>query len=83
MTPPSNWQGNPTNNSTAMAWLENSTKSVLVIYKVPDSLSFPLIFVGPFMGQFLANQGVLESADQASFGHGNHGYRYLLNLSSP
>ena len=83
VTPPSNWQGNPTNNSTAMAWLENSTKSVLVIYKVPESLSFPLIFVGPFMSQFLANQGVLESAAQASFGHGNHGYRYLLNLSSP
>jgi len=81
--PPSNWQGNPTNNSTAVAWLENSTKSVLVIYKVPGSLSFPLIFVGPFTGQFLANQGVLESADQASIGHGNHGYRYLLNLSSP
>lgn len=83
VTPPSNWQANPTNNSTAMAWLENSTKSVLVIYKVPDSLSFPLVFVGPFMSQFLANQGVLESADQTSFGHGNQGYRYLLNLSSP
>ena len=83
LTPPSNWQANPTNNSTAMAWLENSTKSVFVIYKVPDSLSFPLEFVGPFMGQFLANQGVLESADQTSFGHGNQGYRYLLNLSSP
>jgi hypothetical protein len=83
VTPPSNWQANPANNSTAMAWLENSTKSVFVIYKVPTSLSFPIIFVGPFMSQFLANQGVLESADQTSFGHGNQGYQYLLNLSSP
>ncbi|HEY7226987.1 MAG TPA: hypothetical protein VH481_02560 [Nitrososphaeraceae archaeon] len=81
--PPSRWQANPTNNSTALAWLENSTKSVLVVYKVPEDLSFPLMFVGPFMSQFLANQGVLESVDQASFGNGSHGYRYFLNLSSP
>jgi hypothetical protein len=83
VTPPTNWQANPTNNSTAMVWFENSTKSVFVIYKVPDNLAFPLIFVAPFMGQFLTNEGVLESVDQTSFGHSNSGYRYFLNLSSP
>ena len=83
VTQPSNWQPSPTNNSTAIAWFQNSTKSVFVIYKVPDNLSFPLILVGPFMSQFLTNQGVLESADQISFGHNNYGYRYFLNLSSP
>ena len=83
VTPPSNWQASPTNNSTAMAWFQNSTKSVFVIYKVPDNLSFPLILVGPFMSQFLTNQGALESVDQISFGNNNYGYRYFLNLSSP
>jgi hypothetical protein len=83
VTPPSKWQSNPTNNSTAMVWFQNSTKSVFVIYKVPDNLAFPLILVGPFMGQFLTYKGVLESVDQTSFGHGNSGYRYFLNLSSP
>lgn len=83
VTPPSNWQASPINNSTAMAWFQNSTKSVFVIYKVPYNLAFPLILVGPFMGQFLTNQGVLESVDKTSFGHSNYGYRYFLNLSSP
>jgi hypothetical protein len=83
VSPPTHWQANPTNNSTAMVWFENSTESILAIYKVPDNLAFPLIFVAPFMSQFLTNQGVLESEDQVSFGQNNYGYRYFLNLSSP
>jgi hypothetical protein len=77
LTPPQNWQANSTNNSTAMVWFENSTESILAIYKVPDNLAFPLIFVAPFMGQFLTNQGVLESEDQVSFGENNYGYIYI------
>ena len=83
VTPPSNWQPSPSNNSTTMAWFQNSTKSVFAIIKAPDDLVFPMIFVGPFMSQFFANEGVLESADQLTFGHSNYGYRYFLNLSSP
>jgi hypothetical protein len=83
VTPPQKWQVNPTNNSTAMVWFENTTESILAIYKVPDNLAFPIILVAPFMGQFLTNQGVLESEDQVSFGQNNYGYRYFLNLSSP
>jgi hypothetical protein len=33
--------------------------------------------------KFLADKGVLESADQLTFGHSNSGYRYFLNLTSP
>lgn len=83
VTPPPNWQAAPTNNSTTMAWFQNSTKSVFAIIKAPVNMAFPMIFVGPFMGQYLEQKGVLESADQISFGHRNSGYRYLLNLSSP
>lgn len=35
------------------------------------------------MGQSFADDGILESADQISFGHSNYGYRYILNISSP
>ena len=83
VTPPSNWQPSPSNNSTTMAWFQNSTKSIFAIIKAPDDLVFPMIFVGPFMSQFFANEGILESADQLTFGHSNYGYRYFLNLSSP
>lgn len=82
-TPPSKWQANPNNNSTSMIWFENSTKSVIGIKKAPDYLSFPLFLAGPFVTQFLADKGVLESADQIYFGNSNSGYRYFLNLSSP
>jgi hypothetical protein len=79
--PPPNWQPAPTNNSTSMAWFQNSTKSVFGIMKAPINPPLPLAFAAPFMGQFLANKGVLESADQLSFGHSNYGYRYILNLN--
>jgi len=83
VTPPLNWEPSPTNNSTTMIWFQNSTKSVLAIIKAPDNLVFPLFLVGPFMTEYLKHKGILESADQLTFGHSNHGYRYLLNLSSP
>ena len=82
-TPPLNWEPSHTNNSTTMIWFQNSTKSVFAIIKAPDNLVFPLFFVGPFMTEYLKHKGVLESADQLTFGHTNHGYRYFLNLSSP
>lgn len=83
VTPPPNWEPNPTNNSTTMIWFQNSTKSVFAIIKAPDNLAFPLFLAGPFMTEYLKYKGVLESADQLKFGHSNHGYRYFLNLSSP
>ena len=81
--PPLNWEPNPTNNSTTMIWFQNSTKSVFAIIKAPDNLAFPIFLAGPFMTEYLKFKGVLESADQLTFGHSNHGYRYFLNLSSP
>ena len=84
VTPPLNWQPKPDNNSTSLAWFQNSTKSVIGVKKAPDYLSsFPLFLAGPFVTQFLADKGVLESADQITFGNSNSGYRYFLNLSSP
>ena len=83
VTPPMNWEPSPTNNSTTMIWLQNSTKSVFAIIKAPDNLVFPLFLVGPFMTEYLKHKGILESADQLTFGHSNQGYRYFLNLSSP
>lgn len=83
VNPPANWQQAPGNNSTSMVWFQNSTKSVIGIKKAPDILSFPLFLAGPFVTQFLADKGVLESADQLTFGHSNSGYRYFLNLTSP
>ena len=80
--PPPNWQPAPTNNSTKMGWTQNSTKSAFMIVKAPDNLVFPLFLVGPMIGQLLADKGILESADQTSFGHSNYGYRYILNVSS-
>jgi len=64
VSPPPNWQPAPNNNSTSMVWFQNSTKSVIGIKKAPDILSFPLFLAGPFVTQFLADKGVLESADQ-------------------
>ena len=81
--PPLNWEPNPTNNSTTIIWFQNSTKSVFAIIKAPDNLAFPIFLAGPFMTEYLKFKGVLESADQLTFGHSNHGYRYFLNLSSP
>lgn len=83
VTSPLNWEPSPTNNSTTMIWFQNSTKSVFAIIKAPDNLAFPLFLVGPFMTEYLKHKGILESADQLTFGQSNHGYRYLLNLSSP
>ena len=83
VTPPLNWEPSPTNNSTTMIWFQNSTKSVFAIIKAPDNLAFPLFLVGPFMTEYLKHKGILESADQLTFGQGNQGYRYLINLSSP
>jgi hypothetical protein len=83
VTPPLNWEPSPSNNSTTMIWFQNSTKSVIAIVKAPDNLTFPLFVAGPFMTEYLKHKGILESADQLTFGQSNHGYRYLLNLSSP
>jgi len=66
-----------------MIWFQNSTKSVIGIKKAPDFLSFPLFLAGPYLTQFFSDKGILESADQITFGHSNSGYRYFLNLSSP
>jgi hypothetical protein len=85
-TPPLNWQPNPYNNSTAIQWFQNSTGSHFIIIKSPDNPDnpgFPLFFIAPLFAQFMADKGVLESADQISFGHSNYGYRYFLNVSSP
>ncbi len=83
VTSPLNWEPSPTNNSTAMIWFQNSTKSIFAIIKAPDDLVFPLFIAGPFMTGYLKYKGVLESADRLTFGHSNYGYRYFLNLSSP
>jgi hypothetical protein len=84
VTSPSNWQPDPINNNyDLMWWYQNSTKSSFAINKAPDNMPFPLFFAGPIMAQGFAEKGVLESADQISFGHSNYGYRYFLNLSSP
>jgi hypothetical protein len=80
---PPNWELSQTNNSTSMIWFQNSTKSVFAIVKAPDKLTFPLFVAGPFMTQYLKYKGLLETSDQIDFGQNNHGYRYLLNLSSP
>lgn len=83
VTPPLNWEPSPTNNSTTMIWFQNSTKSVFAIIKAPDNLPIPVFFINPFMTGYLKYKGVLEDADRIEFGHGNQGYRYFLNLSSP
>ena len=83
VTPPLNWEPNPTNNSTSMIWFQNSTKSVFAIIKAPDNLPIPVFFINPFMTGYLKYKGVLEDSDKVEFGHGNQGYRYFLNLSSP
>jgi len=83
LTPPLNWQPAPNNNSTAVKLLQNSTKSVFEIIKAPNELSFPLLSLGPMVAQAIADEGLLEYADQISFGHSNYGYRYFINLSSP
>ena len=83
VTPPLNWQPSPGNNSTSVAWFQNSTKSVFAIIEGQDSnFTLPLAFMAPIAAQFLADSGALESADQLSFGHSNYGFRYFLNLSA-
>jgi hypothetical protein len=95
ITPPANWQPSPNNNSTAMVWFQNSTKSVFGIVKpqfntTSTSTLFPLLRVflplllpnvNSFIAQMLADQGVLESTDQTTFGKSNYGYRYFVNLN--
>lgn len=93
ITPPPNWQPAPTNNSTQMVWFQNSTKNVFGIVKPQlntTSTVFPLLRVllplllpnaNSFIAQFLADQGVLESTDQTTFGKSNYGYRYFVNLN--
>jgi len=82
LSPPLNWQPSPTNNSTKMEWFQNSTKSFFAIVKAPTDIDFPLFLVGPGMAQSFADQGILESVDQVTFGHSNYGQRFFLNLSS-
>jgi hypothetical protein len=93
ITPPPNWQPSPNNNSTAMVWFQNSTKSVFGIVKpqfnTTSTLSpllrglLPLILpnANSFIAQFLADKGVLVSTDQTTFGKSNYGYRYFVNLN--
>jgi len=81
LTPPLNWQPSPTNNSTKMEWFQNSTKSLFGIVNIPIDFYFPLYLVGPGFAQSFADQGILESVDQVTFGHSNYGQRYFLNLS--
>ena len=50
-----------------MIWFQNST-NVFAIIKAPDNLAFPLFLVGPFMTEYLKHKGILESADQLTFG---------------
>lgn len=83
ITPPLNWQPDPNNNLTIMKWSQNSTGSVFGIAQMPDSLAFPLLLMGPGMGQFFAEKGILESVDQLAFGQSNFGYIYFLDLSTP
>jgi hypothetical protein len=84
LTPPTNWQAAPTNNSTAMMWFQNNTKSVFAIIKAPFTMKLPMLpLLAPFVSQIIANEGVLESVDETSFGRSNNGYRYFLNISSP
>jgi hypothetical protein len=82
VTPPTNWQASPDNNSTQMVWSRNSTKSFFAIAKPPLNFPFPLFFVGPMVAHRIADEGLLESTDQITFGRSNYGYRYLINLSS-
>jgi hypothetical protein len=95
LTPPLNWQPSPNNNSTSMVWFQNSTKSVFGIIKPQFNTTstwtlFPLLRVllplllpnaNSFIAQMLADQGVLESTDQTTFGKSNYGYRYFVNLN--
>lgn len=85
LTPP-NWPQPPGNNSTVMGWFQNSTKSAFLILKAPtsdSSFNLPIAFMTPLIGQMFADTGLLEYADQITFGRSNYGYRYFLNLSSP
>jgi hypothetical protein len=41
-----------------------------------------VILSRPGMAQSFADQGILESVDQVTFGHSNYGQRFFLNLSS-
>jgi len=90
VTPPPNWQPSPTNNSTTMIWFQNSTKSVLGIINPQLNTTSPLLRVllplllpnaNSFIAQMLADQGVLESTDQTTFGKSNYGYRYFVNVN--
>ncbi len=83
VTPPTNWQPDPDNNPDTMWWYQKPIKSTFAINKGPTNMSFPLFLVGPIMAQVFADQGILESVDQVTFGHSNFGYRYFLNLTSP
>ena len=43
----------------------------------------PLILpnANSFIAQMLADQGILESTDQTTFGKSNYGYRYFVNVN--
>ena len=73
VTPPTNWQPDPDNNPDTMWWYQKPTKSTFAINKGPINMSFPLFLVGPIMAQAFADQGILESLDQVTFGHSNFG----------
>ena len=82
ITAPLNWQPDAIdpNNPDSMRWHQNSTQSIFAIVKGAENIPFSLASVGPLLAQYAAP--LLESADELSFGHGNYGYRYFLNLSS-
>jgi len=81
ITPPMNWQPDPDNIPDSMRWYQNSTYSVFAILKVPGDIPIPLAEMGPVLAGSAA--GLLESSDELSFGHNNHGYRYFLDLDTP
>lgn len=91
VTPPRGWEPIPANNIQAlMAWHQSSSNSSFGIIKFPDdgssstiSAASPLAMTGPIMAEAYNMTGMLESTDQISFGHGNFGFRYFLNMRSP
>jgi hypothetical protein len=58
-----------------------NTTSPLLRMLLPLLLPLLLPNVNSFIAQMLADQGVLESTDQTTFGKSNYGYRYFVNVN--
>lgn len=91
VSPPSGWEAMPFNdNKDLMAWHKNSSNGSFGIIKVPEddpsstiSTASPIAIAGPIIAEAYNATGMLESTDQISFGQGNFGFRYFLNMRSP